>query len=156
MTFTKIKQGAVTCRSETEAGVKDPIETVLVKVSTLLADEKSTGGVLEPLLIFTVLGVDGKALIWNCAAQKLMVKGKIGCLLLPGLKEVVAGGTLEVLCKTKGKGVQETGTCEETKSICEELQNNPLLADPDGKAFESAAWTFHLNLTADKNIFIDD
>jgi hypothetical protein len=157
LTFTKTKQGAVACRSENEAGVKDAIETILVKVSTLLADEKSTTKVLEPLIIFTVFGVDGKELIINCGAVKEKIHGKIGCLLLEGLKEIVVGGTLSVLCKTKEKGVQETGTCEETKAICEELAANPLLAALDGKTFESAAQTAHLlNLTANLNVFIDD
>jgi hypothetical protein len=157
LTLTKIKQGALTCRSETEAGVKDAIETILVKVTALLAAEKSTTKVLEPLLIFSVFGVDGKELIWNCGGSKLKVHGKIGCLVLPGLTEITAGSPIEVLCKTKAKGVQETGTCEETKAICEELAKNPLLAALDGKTFESAAWTFHLlNLVANLNIFIDD
>jgi hypothetical protein len=147
----------LTCRSETEAGVKDAIETTLVKVSALLAAEKSTTKVLEPLLIFTVFGTDGKELILNCGATKEKVKGKFGCLVLPGLTEIVAGANIEVLCKTKEKGVQETGTCEETKAICEDLAKNPLLAALDGKTFEAAAWTFHLlNLTANLNVFIDD
>lgn len=69
----------------------------------------------------------------------------------------MVGTALEVLCKTKEKGVQEAGACEETKAICEEWKNNPLLAALDGKTFESAAWTVHLlNLTANLNVFIDD
>jgi hypothetical protein len=157
LTFTNTKQLGVNCRSENEAGVKDPVTTVLVKVSALLADEKSTGGVLEPLLIFTVFGVDGKELIINCAAVKEKIHGKIGCLVLPGLSEIVAGANIEVLCKTKEKGVQETGTCEETKAICEDLAKNPLLAALDGKTSEAASWAFHLlNLVANQNIFVDD
>jgi hypothetical protein len=156
LTFSKMKQGAVNCRSETEAGVKDAIETVLVKVSMLLADEKSTTKVLEPLRIYKVFGVDGKELIMNCGAVKERVKGWVACLLIPGLTEIPAGNFIELLCKTKEKGVQETGTCEETKAICEELAKNPLLAALDGKTFEPAALTYHLNEFVNKNIFIDD
>jgi hypothetical protein len=157
LTFTKTKQLVVGCRSENEAGAKDPSETVLVKVSTLLADEESTSSVLQPLLIFSVFGVDGKELIINCAATKEKVHGKIGCLLLPGLTEIVAGANMEVLCKTSEKGVQETGTCQETKAICEELAKHPLLAALDGKTFEAASQLAHLlDLTANLNIFIDD
>jgi hypothetical protein len=156
LTLTKVKQGAVACRSETEAGIKDAIETVLVKVSMLLADEKSTTKVLEPLRIFKVFGTDGKELTINCGAVKEKVKGSVACLLIPGLTEIPAGNFVELLCKTKEKGVQETGTCEETKAICEELAANPLLAALDGKTFESAALTYHLNEFVNKNIFIDD
>jgi hypothetical protein len=156
LTFTEFKQGELACRSETLAGVKDPIETILVKTTALLGAEKSTAGVLQPLLVRTPLGVDGNPLLINCAALKETIIGQIGCLLLPGLTEIAAGGTIEVLCKTKSAGDQETGTCEVTKALCEALAKNPFEAKLNGVTFSMAALTWHLNLTANKNIFIDD
>ena len=155
-TFLRLKQGAVACRSENEKGEKDPIETVLTNEDVHLASEKSTGGVLQPLAILEVLGIAGeKELTVNCGAVKEKVKGKIGCLVLPGLKEVATTESVEVLCKTKSAGDQESGTCEETKVLCEELAKNPLEANL-GAGFEMAALTGQLKLKANKNIFIDD
>ena len=159
MTFTKLKQGASACRSEIEKegkSEKDAVETILVKVDAHLAAEKSTGGVLEPLLILTVFGVDGKELTINCAAVKEKVKGKIGCLVLPGLKEVATTGSVEVSCKTKSAGDQETGECVETKVLCEELAKNPLEGSFNGTTFEMASLSLTLKLKANKNIFLDD
>ena len=156
LTFTKTKQATTACRSENEAGTKDAVETILVKVSTKLGAEKSTAGVLQPLIVLSVFGVDGGVLTINCGAVKEKVKGQIGCLLLPGLTEIELTVKIEVLCKTKEKGVQETGTCEETKALCEELAKNPLLASLDGTNFETAAQTAHLNLTISAMLFIDD
>ena len=154
--FTKTKKEATACRSENAKGEKDPIETILVLVDAHLADEKSTGGVLQPLLIFEVLGIDkASELTILCGVVKEKVKGRIGCLVLPGLTEITAGSAIEVLCKTKANGDQETGTCEETKLLCEELAAKPLEANL-GNGFEMAAMAAHLNVTANKNIFIDD
>ena len=157
--FLKTKQGAVNCASESEKEgkiTKDPAETILVLVDAHLADEKSTGGVLQPLLILEVLGINKEAeLKINCGGVKELVKGRIGCLVLPGLKEIVAGEKIEVLCKTKESGDQETGTCEETKVLCDELAKKPLEGNL-GAGFEMAAQTAHINLTANKNVFIDD
>jgi hypothetical protein len=156
LTFSKVKQGAVACRSENEKGEKDPVETILVKGDTHLAAEKSTAGVLQPLGIVEVLGVGGeKELTINCGAVKEKIKGRFGCLVLPGLKEIVVGEKIEILCKTNSAGDQETGTCEAAKLTCEELAAKPLEANLGG-GFEMAAKTFHINGTANKNIFIDD
>jgi hypothetical protein len=156
LTLTEFKQGETGCRSETLAGVKDPVLTILVKTTALLGAEKSTAGVLQPLLVLTPLGVDGNPLLINCAAVKEKVTGEIGCLWLPGLKEIATTESSEVLCKSKSAGDQETGTCEVTKTLCEQLAKNPFEASLNGTTFSMAALTWHLNLTANKNIFIDD
>ena len=156
LTFTHAKQGKVLCRSENAKGEKDPIETILTGGEGRLAAEKSTSGVLQPLLVLTVAGIAGEVeLTINCGGVKDEVKGKIGCLALPGLKEIVKGEKIEVLCKTKSAGDQETGACEEPKATCEELAKNPLEANL-GAGFEMAAKAFHLNVTANNNVFIDD
>jgi len=154
--FEKTKQGAVACRSETAAGVKDAIETILVLVDAHLADEKTSTSVLEPLIIFEVLGVAKEAeLTINCGGVKEKVKGRIGCLLTPGLTEIAAGAAITVSCKTKSAGDQETGTCEETKVLCEELAAKPLEGNL-GAGFEMASQSTTIEVKANKNIFIDD
>src|SRR6202161_241878 len=156
--FTGVKEGKVACRSETASGAKDPIETVLSKLDLQVASEKTSGGVLEPLLISTVLGQAGsEELIVNCGGVKDKVKGHIGCLLLPGETNIPANEpkAAELLCKGEPKGKKVTGTCAEEKAVCEELAKNPFEASLGG-AFEAAAMTIHLEVSFTKDIFIDD
>jgi hypothetical protein len=155
LTLTGAKKEKVACRSETLAGVKDPIETILVKVDLHLDSEKSTTGVLQPLLVFKFHGVDGdEEVIVNCGGIKYKIKGKVGCLLLPGLTQIASGGKIEVVC-IQEKGKQITGTCVETKLLCEELANDPFLADL-GAGFETAGLDLRVEGSFNKDVFIDD
>jgi hypothetical protein len=86
LTFAGWKQGAVNCRSEMDNGEeKDAIETVLVATDLHLASEETSGGVLQPLVLFKVLGaLPGEAsgeLTINCGGVKNKLKGTLGCLL---------------------------------------------------------------------------
>src|ERR1700684_4608222 len=153
-----VKEGKVACRSETASGAKDPIETVLSKLDLQVASEKTAGGVLEPLLISTVLGQAGsEELIVNCGGVKDKVKGHIGCLLLPGETNIPANEpkAAELLCKSEPKGKQVTGICAEEKAVCEELAKNPFESSLGG-ALEAAAMTMHLEVSFSKDVFIDD
>jgi hypothetical protein len=156
--LTGVHFGKVACRSETLAGLKDPVETALVLVDLHLVAEKSnkeTGEVLEPLLVFKILGLDGDStLVLNCGLVKVQIKGRIGCLLLPGLEEIAIMGKLTILCKQKS-GDQITGTCEVTKKLCEELAKDPLMAS-FGEGFKDAATEFHMTGPPSMGIFIDD
>jgi len=128
ISFNKWKSTlGTTCRSETEAGTKDPVETVLMAVDIHIASELSQEKVLEPLAIFVVLGQAGeeKDLIMNCGGIKDKVLGAFGCLFLPGLKEIAKEvESWEFLCKTdlteeRPNGDQLTGTCQQ---LCELLE----------------------------------
>jgi hypothetical protein len=153
--FKGVKKEATACRSENAKAEKDAIETVLTKLGLKLADEKSTEGVLQPLLISKVLGINGETeLTVACGLVKTKVKGRIGCLLLPGLTKIAAGGKMEVLCKVK-EGKQETGTCSETKTTCEELAADPFEGNL-GEGFKKGGMSIHLEGSFNKEVFIDD
>ncbi len=155
LTFKGVKQGKVACHSESSTGAKDAIETVLVVTDTHLAAEKTSGGALQPLELFKVLGqTSGESeLIINCGGVKDKVRGVIGCLLTPGLSTVAAGGTFTVACvENTTTHDKETGTCE---VLCEWLTEHPFESNL-GTEFEDS-WmgisaTGSLNLSA----YIDD
>ncbi len=68
LTFTGVKQGTLSCRSESASG-KDPIETILVLTDVHLASEKNAAGELQPLLLMRVLGIAGEEELTNvCGA----------------------------------------------------------------------------------------
>lgn len=154
--FLGCKEGKVACRSETKAGVKDNVEIILVFLDLHIADEKSTEGVLQPLLLSKVLGADKteSELLLNCGGVKEAVKGIAPCLILPGLTEVAAGGNVEILCKQK-EGKQTTGECVETPTLCKELAEKPLLGNL-GSGFESSGEEIHVKGSFNKMITIDD
>jgi hypothetical protein len=156
VTFFDIqKEKKVTCSSENLKKEKAALGEVKMLADLHIADEKSTEGVLQPIIIALVLGIDLEpVLLMNCGGVKQEVKGKFACLLLPGLTNVAAGGNVEILCKQK-EGVLETGTCEETKALCELLAKEPLEAN-FGVGFKAAALAFHLLGTFNKDIYIDD
>ena len=131
ITFNKVKTTLGTaCRSESEAGAKDPVETVLVAVDGHLASELSQEKVLEPLAIIVILGQVGeeKDLIINCGGVKDKILGAVGCLLLPGLKEIAKEvEAWEATCQSDltekvPNGDQLTGTCQQ---LCELLTEKP-------------------------------
>jgi hypothetical protein len=155
ITLTGVKFGEITCRSENLKNEKDPIEEVLAKIDEHLDAEKSKEGVLQPLFVSEIRGVDGDEVVEiNCGGVKLSFKGRIGCLLLPGLTNIAAGSKVETVCKVK-EGDQTTGTCEQTKALCEELNRDPLLAQ-FGAGFEDAGIEIRLEGSFNKDIFIDD
>jgi hypothetical protein len=158
LTFTGLKLEAASCRTENELGEKDPIEVFLAKVDVHLADEKSTAKELVPLLVISLAGVKGeKEVIVNCAAVKVLVKGRVGCLMVPGLTQLVAFQEITIECEQK-EGKQVTGTCEETKVLCEELANNPLEMKFGAAAFEKAALELNPSIKGSfpVDVFLDD
>jgi hypothetical protein len=108
------------------------------------------------LLISHVISVDeDPELRLTCGLVKVLVKGRFGCLLLPGLTQIAAKGSIETLCKQE-KGTAMTGTCVETKELCEELQKEPLLVEAGGGGFINAAMEWHLEGSFNFDVFIDD
>jgi hypothetical protein len=163
-TLEGVKTAAgLSCRSETLAGVKDALGVVLAKVDTHIAAEKSTENVLEPLGIGEVLGVDGTEKVApveiKCGtALNIRILGKLGCLILPGLKET---SSLELLCKTAleggvPNGDQLTGKCELTATLCKELEENPFRVSFDGVTSEMAATLLHTVGTSNIPVYLDD
>jgi hypothetical protein len=155
LTFTGTKQEELSCRSENLAKTKDAEGVILVKIDAHLADEETTGGVLQPILIAKVLGVDGdNELIINCGGTKERVLGRVPCLVEPGLKEVLKGGTFTLTCVEK-EGKQVTGKCKETAQLCKELAEDPLRAIL-GTEVEPAGQSIALSGSFNKDILIDD
>jgi hypothetical protein len=157
ITFTGVKKGEVTCRSESTSG-KDAIETVLGLLDLSAAAEETATKVLQPLLLAKVLGAALESeLTIVCGVVKTKVKGTIGCLLLPGLTNIATTAKVEVTCKLlKGSpGIQETGTCTVTAAACKELKENPFEANL-GEGFKGAGMEIKLEGTFNKDVFIDD
>jgi hypothetical protein len=153
LTLKGVKQGLVSCRSESSAG-KDAIESILVLADVHGASEKSTSGELEGLLLLKVLGVAGEEeLTVNCGGLKDKGKGVIGCLLTPGLTTVAAGGTGTLACKQSATTHDaETGECEQ---LCEWLTNNPFQANL-GSGFEDAWLSFSGTGSLNFSVYGDD
>ncbi len=153
LNLTGFKQGTVACRSESSAG-KDPVETILVLTDLHLASEKNAAGELQPLLLFKFLGVAAEEeLTIVCGTVKDKIKGTLGCLLLPGLTTIAAGGTFEILCKQNAATHDpETGEC---KQLCEWLKEHPFEAN-FGAGFEDAWMGLHLTGSLNLGVFLDD
>jgi hypothetical protein len=154
--FTGVKSGGANCKTEGDA-----VGVVLVLLDLHMADEKSTGGVLQPLLLFHILNSKLELLevVITCGVLKVLVKGTIGCLALPGLVNIPTTQEVEVLCKLLKKEKEgkkeidpETGTCE---VLCELLEKNPFLANLGG-GYEDAWMSIHAKGKLNKDIFIDD
>ena len=153
LTFKGVKQGKVACRSESAAGTKDAIETVLVVTDLHLAAEK-VGSELEPLMLFKVLGqVSGEEeLTINCGGVKDKVKGVIGGLYTPGLTTVAAGGTFTIAVKQNASHDKETGECEK---LCEWLTEHPFESNL-GAGFEDTWMAVKAEGTLNLSAYIDD
>ncbi len=156
MKFTGVKKEETACRSESATGEKDPIETVLVSTDLHFAAEETASKELQPLALFKVLGqVSGESeLTGNCGSIKVKVKGVLGCLMLPGLSSVAAGGELAIKCK-QSAGKSELGTCQK---LCEWLKEFLLESTLNGKTFEGAAESAEAKgaLSKERDIFLDD
>jgi hypothetical protein len=137
---------------KTGAAAKGTVEALL---DLHLASELSTSKVLEPLLLAKVLNAElGPELTLTCALVKEVVKGTIGCLLLPGLTNIglKEKEEVELKCAIKEKGKPLTGECEQ---LCEQLKENPFEAKLSEK-FLPAAMEITLKGKPTKDIFIDD
>ncbi len=155
LTFKGVKQGKVACRSESSTGTKDAIETVLVITDLHLASEKTSGGELEPLALFKVLGqATGETeLTINCGGVKDKVRGTIGCLLTPGLSTVAAGSNFTIACKQNATTHdKETGECEQ---LCEWLTEHPFESNL-GNGFEDSWMTVNATGGLNFSAYIDD
>lgn len=164
VSFKGTKKGTESCRSENAKGEKDAAETVLALLDLHLDSElvsvlvgKVLEQKLEPLLVSKVLGtaLEEEVTVLCGGSLKEKIKGRIGCLLLPGLKNISTSEKLTVDCKMS-KGVQEIGTCIETKTLCEELEKDPFQAELGSSGFENAALELHLEGSPSKDLFIDD
>jgi hypothetical protein len=145
----------VNCRSETAAGAKDGIGVVLTLLDAHLAAGVK-GSELTPLIIFEVLGIAKEAeLTIVCGVLKDKVKGRIACLLAPGLTQVAAKGKFEVLCKAKSNGDPEEEECTQLPTTCKELKEKPFESNL-GAGFEMAAMAVHLEGSFNQGVFIDD
>jgi hypothetical protein len=155
LTFTGLKKEKVSCRSENAKGEKDPVETILVLLDLHIAAEKSTTGVLQPLLLAKFLGTALEEQVTsNCGGVKTSLKGILACLLLPGLTNIPVTGEVEVRCEVNTTTHDPvTGTCN---VLCENFGKIGLTSTLDGKT-EVDSW---LNITLkgklNKDIFIDD
>jgi hypothetical protein len=160
LTFTGVKQGEVTCRSENAKGEKDPVETVLTLLDLHAVSEKNSEGKLVPAVQARILGTALEEEVkFNCGTVKLQVKAKEGetragvieCLFGPGL---VTTKKVEVLCKVNSTTHDpERGTCE---VLCTDFGTVGFVAALDGKTFKDVWELVHLLGETNKNIFIDD
>lgn len=159
VTFKETKLGEVGCRSENAKGEKAAAETVSALLDLHL-DSAVVGGELVPLLVSKMLGTALEAEVTVvCGSLKEKIKGRLGCVLTPGLTNVATNEKLKVDCRIKkgSKGIQEVGECIETKVLCEELKNDPFLADLSGSGtFEKSAMELHVEGSPSKDVFIDD
>lgn len=147
--FTGVKVEGTKCSTE-----GDVSGTALMLLDLHIASETTAGGVLEPLLLAKLLNPKKEAqpITIKCGAVfKFEVKGTLGCLLLPGLKNVMTTEKLEISCKVKEKD-PETGTCQQ---LCEWLSETPFEANL-GSGFEDAWMELHAEGAPSKDVFIDD
>lgn len=157
VTLTGAKTGMVSCRSEmTNGEEKDAVGTILMVVDLHLATEQSLAEVLQPLLLFKVLGAlpseEKEELTINCGGVKFKVRGTLGCLLLPGLKNIATTEEAEVACRINKERDPETGTCEE---LCAWLVEHPFEANV-GAGFEDAWMALAAKGKFNKDVFIHD
>jgi len=153
--FTKCKQGGVACRSETTAGVKDAIETLLVLVDIEFGTEETAKKELQAIIIVTVLGEDNKPVLFiNCGGVKDEIKGNFILLIEPPLKELEAGTAVTIKSEQK-EGKPVTGTCLEPVAGCERVTKEPLTANLGG-GVETAGEQFSISGTFNKMVFLDD
>ena len=141
VTFEGTKKEKVSCRSESKAGVKDAVETIVTQLSLTTAAELTKAKELEGMLVNKVEGDTKGAgeteVIINCGGVKELVLGTLPCLVTPINTEIAAGNAFNIKC-VEEKGDLVTGECKETKNACEKLTNTPLLASL-GAGFEDAA-----------------
>ncbi len=121
-----MKQGKVACRSESAAGTKDAIETVLVVTDLHLAAEKGGAANRAALMLFKVLGqVSGEEeLTINCGGVKDKVKGVIGGLAHARLNDGRRRRHFHdgYVQNRNASHDKETGECEK---LCEWLTEHP-------------------------------
>lgn len=148
--LTGAEHNGVKCNTEGDAA-----GTIKMLLDLRVAAELNAAGTeLEPLLIMKILKANLTAgLVYKCGVMMFEIKGDVGCLVIPGLTQVAANGTVEVLCKLNKKTHDpETGKCELS---CEELEKEPGEDNQSGK-FVDMWWNFHLVGEFQKDIFIDD
>jgi hypothetical protein len=155
LTIKGVKQGAVACRSESSAGTKDAIETILVVGDDHGASETNSAKELEGLLLFKVLGQAGgeEELTVNCGGVKDKAKGVLGCLLTPGLRTLASTEEGTLACKQNATTHDaETGTCEQ---LCEWLTEHPFETNL-GAGFEDSWMTVSGKGKLNLAVFGDD
>jgi hypothetical protein len=154
LTFKGFKQGEIACRSESSAGTKDAIETVLVVTDDHLATETSTAKELQGLLLLKWLGQAGgeEELILNCGGVKDKVRGVIGCLLTPGLATVASTSEFTIACVESEAHDPVTGTCQQ---LCEWLKEHPFETN-FGAGFEDSWMSISASGKLNFSAFIDD
>ncbi len=161
ITLTGVAKKNAKCHSEMankEEADNNEKGIVLVETDVHFAAEENSAKELQPLMLFKVLGAltgeSPEELTIDCAGVLVKVRGVIGCLLTPGLANIVAGGEETLACKIKEAGKPETGTCER---LCEWLTEHPFEAKI-GAAFEQAWMRIEARgaLSRTNDIFLDD
>jgi hypothetical protein len=156
ITLHGVKQGKVACRSESEAGLKDAVETVLVAADLHLAAGETAAKALVPLGLGKVLGQSptesSEELLVNCGGVKDRIKGVLSCEVSPGLVNIPVTQEITISCKVTASHDQEVVKCV---VLCEWLTEHPFEANL-GAGFEDAGIERTSKGTLNKDIFIDD
>jgi hypothetical protein len=127
--------------------------TVEASLDLHIAAEKNVTKELEPLLLALFLsGELKKELTITCALVKDVVRGALGCLLLPGLKNLFPADALNVHCLIKERGKPLTGECE---ILCQWLTEEPFEAKLK-ETFVPAWMELLLTGKPSKDIFVTD
>jgi hypothetical protein len=141
-------RGAGKCRTPgSELGV------ILFLVDLHLAAEKTTLGVLQPLLLARFLSKDLKEEVdILCGFVEIRLRGTLGCLLLPGLKNIAPTEEVELVCKINSAlHDPEAGQCV---LLCELLEH--LFEVADTGPYQDAWMERTMKGKFNKDIFIDD
>jgi hypothetical protein len=147
--FRKCKKEKINCRSEISETEKDPVETILVDPGLI-----GSAGTKGTELRYELVNLLSQTLLINCGGVKEEVKGSVACVVTPSLAEVEAGVTVTITC-TQEKGKQVSGACVEPAKACEDLKNNPFLANLGG-GFKSAGELVTVKGSFNKMITLDD
>jgi hypothetical protein len=132
----------------------NPNGTAEVLLDLDLAAELNGAKELEPLLLLKMLDMTLKPEVTIlCSFFVIVLKGTLGCLLLPGLRNIATTDEVEIGCQIKGRGKPLTGECE---VACEWLSVDPFVVKLAKATFSPAWMNLRLKGKPSKDIFIDD
>ena len=145
------KEKKLSCRSESKAGEKDPIETILGTATVTAASEETSEKTHQFLLVSSL----SETLFINCGGVKQEVKGALPCLAAPAGSELAAGETVKITCAIEKTGKPKTGKCLASTATCEKLANEPLEGNL-GNGFEGCAEEMTLEGSFNKMVLLED
>ncbi len=149
--FEGCGKGEVHCRSESKAGEKDPVQTILGTAALTAAAEESSEKTLQFLLVSSLT----ETLFINCGGVKQEVKGSQPCLVAPAGSEIAAGEAVKITCALEKPGKPKTGKCLSSTAACEKLAKEPLEGNL-GNGFESCAEELTIEGSFNKMALLDD